>query len=145
MKKMNFPHTWVSLLIAGMIMLLSLSACNTPASNNTQKPEQEKKYTVWTNRSPYKEFKDGFKEVLEDGEYLYAKYTPENWQKVLENITNNSNWGRRSWTEQEIRDWFLDHGFDKKTATERATWLIKTVEHGLIASRTGITVYYLIK
>lgn len=144
MKKISLIKPF--LLLSFMTISLSLAACNTPANNTPTQPEQETKYTVWINRSTYKDFKNAFKRPLDDGKYLYVEYPAENWQKVLNEITDKrSGWQQRSWTEQQIKDWFLDHGFDQQTTTERATWLIKEVEHGLIISRTDTTMYYLIK
>lgn len=143
MKKNEFAHTRAFLLIVGMIMLLSLSACNTPAGNNTQKPE-EKKYTIWRDETTYAQYQkvfvgEGY--ALKDGYTHWFEFDVATWKALSNRLGDN---GKYIWTESQVKDWIKNNGLKDETVAKISEWLAK-VEHGLIASRTGNNVNLLIK
>ena len=61
--------------------------------------------------------------------------------KISGSLTNE---GRHSWTKSQIKDWLLGRSFGDSESTKESAWLT-TIDHGFIASRTGNTVYYILK
>lgn len=113
---------------------LCLIGCSNP--NNS-----EPTYTVWTDLGTYSEFQSTFGTTLNDGEYLRLEFTSSQWNQISGSTTSE---GRHSWTKDQIKDWFLGRGFGNYEATKESSW-ITTIEHGFIASRTGNTVYLILK
>ena len=105
------------------------------------KTNGDETYTVWTDIGTYSEFQTSFGTTLNDGEYLRLEFTSTQWNQISASTTNE---GRHSWTKAQIKDWFLGRGFGDNEATRESSW-ITTIHHGFIASRTGNTVYLILK
>ena len=101
----------------------------------------EDTYTVWTDVSTYSTFQSNFNTTLNDGQYLRLEFTASQWSQISASLTNE---GRHSWTKEQIKDWLLGRSFGNYEATKESAW-ITTINHGFIASRTGSTVYYILK
>jgi hypothetical protein len=101
------------------------------------------KYTVWTRTLSYSEYSSGvFKNfTMDSGEYYRAGLDSSNWD-ILSDFRNSSS--KQSMTETQIKNWLKGNGFSDNIATEQTTWL-KSATHGFIASRSGSTVYVIIK
>ncbi len=125
MKKFIFKLFPVVLLA----MFFSLQSCG---------PE---KYTVWTASSTYDEFRTAFNMTLEDGTYSKAEIKPELWGTISKQLTSE---GRHSWDEATIQKWLYSNGFGYAESSKEASWFA-LIEHGFIASRSGNTVYFMLK
>lgn len=119
--------------IIGIVCFSFISCSNLTSSEPT--------YTVWTDIGTYSEFQSSFGTTLNDGEYLRLEFTSAQWNQIASSATSE---GRHNWTKDQIKDWFLGRGFGNYEATKESSWMT-TIEHGFIASRTGNTVYLIIK
>jgi hypothetical protein len=117
------------LLVFGLL----LTGCPQPTDSETT-------YTVWADSDTYANFQAAFSgATLQDGYYVRLDIT--NSQFAQMSIPDEY---KHNWTENQIHDWFIGRGFGSTEANQEKSWLI-TVNHGLIASRTGNIVYILIK
>ena len=98
-------------------------------------------FTVWIDFSTYSEFETAFSTTLNDGMYIRSDFTSEAWKTISASLTNE---GKHIWSKSQIKDWFIGRGFGDSEATQETAWLTST-EHGFIASRSGNTVYYILK
>ena len=115
------------------IVSLSFISCQFDSEDDT--------YTVWTDLSSYSDFQSNLNTTLTDGMYVRLEFTSSQWSQISPSITSE---GRHSWTKSQIKDWLLGRGFGDSESTQESAW-ITTIDHGFIASRTGNTVYYILK
>ena len=73
--------------------------------------------------------------------YLRLDFTSAQWNQISGSLTSE---GRHSWTKSQIKDWLLGRGFGDSESTKESAWFA-TIDHGFIASRTGNTVYLILK
>jgi len=123
---------WLGIPVVTLAFGIMLTGCPEPSPPT---------YTVWTDLMSYTEFSTAFGTTLNDGYYLYVEFTSSEWNSISPSLTNE---GKHNWTESEIKNWFIGRGFDNSLATQRTAWLM-TIGHGFIASRSGSTVYLLLK
>lgn len=121
-------------VILFFLILLAFNSCQ----NNSN---SEDTYTVWTDLGTYSEFQSNFGTTLNDGMYVRIELTSSQWNQVSPTLTNE---GRHTWTKSQIKDWLLGRGFGNSESTKESAWMT-TIDHGLIASRTGNTVYLILK
>lgn len=98
-------------------------------------------YVVWTDVTSYTEFYNVFQTTLNDGYYIRVELSDAQWDQIAAALTNE---GKNNWTEDQIYNYFIGRGFGQMEANQQKAWLM-TIEHGFIASRTGTTVYLLLK
>lgn len=103
----------------------------------------EPQYTVWTDVGTYTDFQSSFKMNLDDGKFLYAEFTSEQFSQISSFLAGQDDY-KRSWTKSQLKDWFVGRGFDDANANEWSAWLI-SINHGMIASRRGNLVDFIIK
>jgi putative lipoprotein len=138
MKKINLLKPF--LLFSLLAVLLTLAACNNPVGNTSSNSEP-KKYTIWLDRSTYTQFKEVFKNRLEDGDFIQLEFNAEQWNAISKVLPDKD---KDMWTESQIMKWLKSEEFGDTEATKQAKWLI-THEHVCIVSRTGDIVSYLYK
>lgn len=115
-----------------------------------QNGSEEETYIVYTDISTYTEFKNTGLEAslgvgtLTDDDYIWCIFDNTAFAQIMQNIGNEAAEYRHEWTESQIQKYFVGRGFDSQTAAERAAWLV-TINHGAVFSRTGNTVYYILK
>lgn len=97
-------------------------------------------YTVWTDVSNYSEFQSNFGD-LDNGMYTRFNISASGWAQVSSSL---SSVGKHTWDKDQIKEWFIGRGFGESEATQETAWLT-TSDHGMIASRTGNTVYYILR
>lgn len=97
-------------------------------------------YTVWTDVSNYSEFQSNFGD-LDDGMYTRFNISSSGWEQLSSSLGST---GKHTWDREQIKDWFIGRGFGESEATREVAWLISS-DHGMIATRTGNTVYYILK
>ncbi|MBQ9280597.1 MAG: hypothetical protein IJ207_00145 [Treponema sp.] len=124
------------LLVVYVIFALSLNftSCRSEV-------DSEETYIVWTDVSTYSEFTSSFNTTLNDGYYIRLEFTSNQWSQILPTLTSE---GRHNWEKSKIKEWFIGRGFGESEATKEVSWFM-TISHGFIASRTGSTVYYILK
>ena len=125
-------------LLVAVALCFAAISCSNPSSSSTP---SEETYTVWTDLSTYSDFQTVFKTTLNDGMYLRLEFTASQWNQMSGTLTSE---GRHSWTKSQIKDWLLGRGFGDSESTKESAWFA-TIDHGFIASRTGNTVYYILK
>ena len=103
--------------------------------------EENRKYTVWTDSSSYSEFVSSFNTTLDDGYYKRVEIDKATWAEISKYLTND---GKHSWNEATIKKWLFSNGFGEYESTKEASWLA-LVDHGLLVTRTGNTVYMIMK
>jgi len=103
-------------------------------------PEPDPTYTVWTDTDTSDAFQSVFGE-LKDGFYMRAELTNSLFNEIAPSLPNED---KHTWTENQIYDWFIGRGFGNAEANREKAWLL-TINHGLIASRSGNIVYMIIK
>jgi hypothetical protein len=119
-------------LLLALILGLVLTGC--PQEAEPDDPT----YTVWTDSMSYAEFSSSVMS-LDDGQYGYGEIAEANFKNMP-----LSNEYKHSWTESQIYNWFIGRGFDSSIANKEKSWLL-TVNHGMIASRSGDIVYIILK
>ena len=105
---------------------------------NNCKMNADPTYTIWTDSGSYTDYSSVFG-TLYDGYYLKMELSNSDF-----NSMSLSNEYKHNWTENEIYNWFLGRNFISSEANELKAWVI-TVNHCIIASRSGEIVYMLIK
>lgn len=124
-------------LIVGLVIVLSVFwGC----SHNA---ETEQRYTVWIDVGTYTDFQNSFNVPLNSGEFLYLEFTNDQFAQLSSSLVGQDDY-KRSWTKSQLKDWFVGRGFDDAKATEWSAWLI-SVNHGMIASRRGDLVDFILK
>ena len=123
------------MVLALLFTSLSLIGCQ----NNTD--DDEDTYTVWTDVGTYSEFQSTFNTTLDDGMYVRLEFSASQWSQISGSLTSE---GKHSWTKSQIKDWLVGRGFGDSESTKESAWMT-TIDHGVIASRTGSTVYYILK
>ena len=73
--------------------------------------------------------------------YVRLEFTSAQWEQIESYATSE---GQHYWSKDKIKDWLIGRGVGDYEATKESSWLT-TIDHGYIASRTGNTVYYIIK
>ena len=102
------------------------------------KTDVDPTYTVWVSTENYTDYQSAFG-ALNDGAYRRIE--------VFEGEINYSvlpNEAKRNWTENDIYNWLYGRDFISSEAKEVAAWIVST-KHCIIASRSGVIVYMLIK
>jgi len=132
MKKLKFAGIIALIIIA--FTALSLTGCPT-------EPDAPPTYTVWTDVITYTEFSNTFQTTLTDGYYARMELPDAQWNQLSPSLTNE---GKHNWTENQLYNYFIGRGFGSTEANQQKSWLL-TIKHGFIASRTGSTVYLLLK
>ena len=128
--------SFVVLLLVGFCF--AILSCSSPTNSSTP---SEETYTVWTDLSTYSEFQSLFNTTLNDGMYSRLEFTTSQWNQISGALTNE---GRHSWTKNQIKDWLIGRGLGDAESTQESAWFA-TIDHGFLASRTGNTVYYMLK
>ena len=131
MKKIDF--------LLAVVVLLSICISFVGCQNNVG--DDEDTYTVWTDVSTYSEFQSAFGTTLADGMYIRLEFTSSQWSQISDSLTSE---GRHSWTKTQIKDWLIGRGFGDTESTQESAWLT-TIDHGFLVTRTGSTVYYILK
>jgi len=142
LEKRNYPITKkgglfmkkkiLGLLICISVMVFFSSCKNIETSEDT--------YTVWTDVSNYTEFQNTFGD-LDDGMYTRFNISASGWKQLSSSLDST---GRHNWDKGQIKDWFIGRGFGEYESTKETAWLTSS-DHGMIASRTKNTVYYILK
>ncbi len=101
----------------------------------------EEKYTVWTDTETYSDFQSSLNVTLDDGHYIRVPISNDQWKEISKSLTNE---GKHRWDEATIKKWFISNGFGEYEATKESSWLALT-DHGLIVTRTGNMVYFIMK
>lgn len=101
----------------------------------------DKQYTVWTASTSYSEFSKAYGITISDGYYTRVEVSNSQWEEMSKNLTKE---GRHRWDEQTIKKWLIANGFGESEANKEASWLVLT-NHGLIVSRYGNTVNFMLK
>lgn len=81
----------------------------------------------------YQQFENAFGITLDDNQYVRLEFTDEMWNQIKPSLTNDGK-----------HDWLIGRGFGDSEANKESSWLA-TIEHGFLASRTGNTVYLILK
>ena len=123
--------TFISLVFLLGITLLTQSC----------KKEDDGKCTIWTQSFAYSEFYSAFQITIQDGYYVRAALTNDEWAQIVSNLNGVPKY---SWDEATIKKWFISNGFGEAEATKESAWFILTT-HGVIASRSGNLVYCILK
>jgi hypothetical protein len=124
----------LAILVMTLVIGIMFTSCKTEPGDPT--------YTVWTDTVTYSEFAAEFPSItLNDGYYARWEFTSAQWSQIAPTLTSE---GKHNWTESEINNYFIGRGFGNPEANQQTAWLM-TIAHGFIASRTGSTVYMLLK
>jgi len=97
-------------------------------------------YTVWTGTQTYSSFSAQFG-TLNDGYYFSEELTDSEFNQISKSLSDNN---KHSWTEEQIHDYLYKRGFGESEASNEAWWFI-SINHGWLCSRTGQTVYIIVK
>ena len=119
-----------------LFILLVTLFVSTSCSMNT-----EPTWTVYTDIGTYSEFKQAFGTTLDDGYYVRLEFSSSEWDAIKSSTIDDN---KHQWTKAQIKDWFIGRGFGNSEAEKEIAWLT-TINHGFIASRTGNTIYFLLK
>lgn len=127
---MKVKHYFI--IVFSALFFICLSGCQTNV---------EETYTVWTDVGTYSEFYSLTNTTLNDGMYIRLEIPSSSWNQMSASLTDE---GKHEWTKDKLKDWFIGRGFGETESNQEISWL-STIDHGLIASRTGSTVYMLLK
>ena len=124
-----------------LVTIIGLAClCFTGCSNPYNSDSSEPTYTVWTDVSNYTEFQTNFGN-LDDGMYTRFNISASGWSQLSSSLGST---GKHKWDKEQIKDWFIGRGFGESESTRETAWLTSS-DHGMIATRTGNTVYYILK
>ena len=80
----------------------------------------------------YNDYIDTFQIALDDGYFIRSEFSGSQWDLISPSLTD---YGKNNLTENQIRNWFIGHGFGNTEANQVTSWLL-TIDHGIIFSRT---------
>jgi hypothetical protein len=101
------------------------------------KEETEPTYTVWTYSISYSDYPG----TLDDRNYIQVELTNSEFSDFSKTLTAEH---KHIWTENQIYNWFIGRDFISYEANQKTAWII-TTNHGMLTSRSGNTVYSIIK
>jgi hypothetical protein len=122
----------LGMALAFGIMLTGCSPSTSGSASHT--------YTVWTYSVSYSQFYSQFG-ALNDGWYRRIEIFNSEFSQMSPSLPKEY---KHVWTESQLYDWFIGRDFTSTDANKAKVWLV-TMNHALIASRSGSTVYMLIK
>ncbi len=125
------------ILCAALCLAIGLTGCSNAAGGDS-----DETYIVWTSVDSYTDFQSAFNTTLNDGMYMHAEFNSEGWSQISPLLPNDED--KHDWSQDKIRTWLIGRGFGNSEATQESAW-ITTINHGFISSRTGNTVYTIIK
>ena len=105
--------------------------------------ESEPTYTVWTDVSTASDFEQIVGTTLYDGKYVTVEFSNSQFAQMESTLAAQNDF-KHNWTEEDLQKYFVGRGFDSQTANQTVNWLV-TVNHGLVVSRSGNIVYYILK
>ena len=123
------------LLVSGCFLCFLLNSCNFNTEN------KEKTYTVWTQTWNNSNFESRFNTSIDDGYYRHYELSESEYDYYLF-FTKDED--KHKYTKSELYDWFIGRRFDDFEANYVTNW-ITTVEHAILYTRTGNTVYVILK
>lgn len=127
--------------ILGLLICISVMVFFSSCQNNANSDDtRDDTYTVWTDVSNYTEFQTQFGD-LDDGMYTRINISASGWTQLSSSLGST---GKHKWDKEQIKDWFIGRGFGEYESTKETAWLTSS-DHGMIASRTKNTVYYILK
>ncbi len=130
-------NTGAQVLAIMLAIILGLVGCSHDSGGS------EPRYTVWTDVGTYDEFQSNFPGPLDEGMFLFAEFTNEQFAQIAPSLSGASD-HKHSWTKAQLKDWCVGRGFDNSTANEYSSWLA-SINHGMIASRRGNLVDLILK
>ncbi|MDR2097798.1 MAG: hypothetical protein LBP37_04685 [Spirochaetaceae bacterium] len=137
---MESKKYWLRISILTVAVGIILAGCSQPTDSDHTSMNSDPTYSVWTDSGTYADFQTAFGgATLQDGQYVRIDITNAQFSQM--SLPNEY---KQNWTESQIYNWFIGRGFGATEANREKSWVI-TVNHGLIASRTGNIVYTLIK
>lgn len=119
-----------------LFILLVTLFVSTSCSMNT-----EPTWTVYTDIGTYSEFKQAFGTTLDDGYYVRLEFSSSEWDAIKSSLPDEC---KHQWAKDQIVDWFIGRGFGNIEAEQEVAYLT-TINHGLVVSRSGSTVYMIVK
>ena len=137
MRKLNW------LIVFFVLSAMFFAGCNMDS-------DDEDTYTVYTDSGTYSEFINAVNAAgatsytLSDGMYSRIEITQAQYNSSFKDLYAQASDYKHEWTEDEIKSWFIGRGFGNSEATQETAW-IKTTDHGMIVSRTGSIVYFIMK
>lgn len=111
------------------VTIISFQSCSNP------------KYTVWTDVESYAEFQKDFGTTLDDGYYKRVEISNSEWEDFAKNLSTKD---ANRWDEATIKKWLVANGFGETEATKESSWFA-LVKHGLLVSRNGNQVHFIVK
>ncbi|MCQ2592307.1 MAG: hypothetical protein MJ188_05940 [Treponema sp.] len=123
------------LIITSFFLTIIFSACLLGPQDT------EETYTVWTESVTYSEFSSIFGDILNDGMYIKLEFDSYDWEKISSSLSTEE---YHIWSKEIIKTWLIGRGFGDYESTKESSWFA-TIEHGFLASRTGDTVYMIVK
>jgi hypothetical protein len=138
MPHMEKRKLWMGILVITLVFGTMLISCPTEPDEPTY-PSKPTTYTVWTDSVSYSEFQNTVG-ALNDGYYRKFELT----NSEFNSMSSLPNEYKHNWTEEQIYNWFIGRDFISSEANQLKAWVI-TTNHCFIASRSGGTVYILIK
>ncbi len=95
--------------------------------------DSEPRYTVWTDVGTYSDFQSSFQKTLNDGMFLYAEFTNQQFAQIAPTLSGASD-HKHSWTKAQLRDWFVGRGFDNLLTDESSPSILITVRFNVLKS-----------
>ncbi|MDR1788181.1 MAG: hypothetical protein LBR16_07010 [Treponema sp.] len=118
--------------------LLALAAAAASLAFAGCKMDEEPTYTVWTGSALYADISI----TMSDGYFTRMELTNAQFSEWVSSSELNEY--KHNWTESQIYDWFIGRGFSSTIANQERAWLM-TINHGIIISRSGSVVDFLLK
>jgi len=134
---MKIRKAYIGIPLLALVFVITLASC---LFNNDEDEDYGTKYTVWTGKKTYSDFEAVFGE-LEDGYYSWDEFTDAEFSKISKTLKDKN---KHSWSEIKIQDYLMNRDFDYNTA-EKATTKLLAFKHGYIASRSGYSVFIIVK
>jgi hypothetical protein len=122
------------ILVSILVFVIFLIGCEV-------EPEEPVVYTVWTGAFNFSSTDSVFG-TMTDGFYRKKEITNSEFEWEIENNFKNSS--QFEWTEEQLFSYLIGWGFSETNAEEETAWLV-SVSHGYIGTRSGSTLYMIIK
>ena len=132
---MKSKKFWKGIFVLILVFGIMLIGCETEHDDPI--------YTVWTNTFNFSTSDSWFGD-LQDGYYKRFELSNSDFEQEKSINFVNKNGLQNKWTEDQIYSYLIGLNFSSDIAKQQSSWLV-SINHGCIGSRTGESLYVILK
>ena len=119
---------FVAALFVATVFFFGLVGCNLDSDDDDDSSSSSSTYTIYTGAVEYSTWVSNGMSELTEGYYRPV----ETSQSYRDSAFNLSTFNAHTWTESEIKSWFLSEDFSETEASSLTSWIM-SVGNGYVA------------